>query len=76
MYQVDSIETIKKINWFIPSDWKYRASFPLKFKLKMISWIRNNCSGSWRLDFRVLSGLGEIRFSRMEDAMAYKLRWM
>jgi len=76
MYTEDCEETYRKFKWFSPIDWISRVSFSLKFESEMITWMEDNCNGSWLLVGWVLSRNAKIEFSRPEDAMAFKLRWM
>lgn len=80
MFAKDSIEIYKKFKWGNPLDWSYRTSIEIKFYTEIendvVDWLKNNCVGSWRLSYWVISRNAILQFSRLEDAMAYKLRWM
>ena len=76
MYAEDCEEIFRKFKWFSPTDWIVRVSFSLKFESEMIPWMKDNCRGSWLLVGWAISRNAKIEFSRSEDAMAFKLRWM
>ena len=76
MFTEDAKEIFRKFRLFSPIDWIYRTSHSIKLESEMIPWLENNCLGSWKLVGWILSRNATIQFSRLEDAMAFKLRWL
>lgn len=59
-----------------PKDWKLSHKIPVIWTNDHIVWLEKNTPGRWLLEGWNSSRSGVVKFSRSEDAMAFKLRWL
>jgi len=78
MYAEDE-KLIFRCGWakgFFPSNWKIKHEIKLKWSRDMVDWLEKNANGWWQFEGWQISGNGVAKFTRDEDAMAFKLRWL
>jgi len=61
---------------FNPKDWRLSYKVPIKWTTEQIEWLEENTPGRWQLEGWTASKSGVVTFSRSEDALAFKLRWL
>lgn len=61
---------------FNPRDWFLWHKTPVKWTHDQIAWLEENTPGRWVLEGWTESKSGVVKFSRAEDAVAFKLMWL
>jgi len=62
--------------FFSPRDWKIKHSIVIEQPSGMHEWIDENIKGWWEFEGWNTGDMCLISFTRDEDAMVFKLRWL